>query len=181
MKWVNDHTVLCHLQFVYPLADSEFLEDKNNVFSDLVPKSGPVWSTCSVRYWTLEWTNCQMFFGMTMILNFMMLKSHLGVWEMEATRLYPQVLESSFLMGTSYTYCWLCVGQSSLWHGLVYRYMSLKASSLNILNYEVNKTEVRCKTWCQPKGVCFSGVNRQESAARVWDQLWLWALGRPGW
>ena len=90
-------------------------------------------------------------------------------------------LDSCWNMQTSCTYCWLCVGQSSLWHGLVYSYVSLKASFLNILNYEVNKTEVRCKTWCQPKGVCFSGVNRQESAARVWDQLRLWALGRPGW
>lgn len=44
-----------------------------------------------------------------MILNFMMLKSHLGVWEMEATRLYPQVLESSFLMGPRNGLC------TSLW------------------------------------------------------------------
>lgn len=81
MPSVRDDTVLCHPQSVCPLAESEFLEDENNVSFDLVPESGPAWSTCSVRYWTLEWTNCQMVFGMTVILNFMMLKGHLGVWK----------------------------------------------------------------------------------------------------
>lgn len=33
---MNDHTVLHHLLFIYPLADSEFLEGKNNVFFDFV-------------------------------------------------------------------------------------------------------------------------------------------------
>ena len=41
MPSVRDDTVLCHPQSVCPLAESEFLEDENNVSFDLVPESGP--------------------------------------------------------------------------------------------------------------------------------------------
>ena len=51
---MNDHTILYHLLFVYPLEDFEFLEGKNNVLFDLiVPRTEPTRSTAQedVEHW----------------------------------------------------------------------------------------------------------------------------------
>lgn len=91
---MNDHTVLYRLLFVYPLADSELLEDKDNVFFDFI--SGAKDTACR-GYLLSKLLNTGMnelpvVPRMTMLLNSATRKSCLGVWGNGDCRIAPQGL-----------------------------------------------------------------------------------------